>query len=314
MSSQLSLIENHDSCPVCGGHTHRLFLIERGYRLWKCSGCGLLWLWPMPSAQEHRRLEETGHYLAADGTVQTIVSGTPASYSQRDRVVNEEQLHLWNQFLQPMVKASRKPHARIFDIGCGGGGLLRLARDQGHEVWGCEMSAAKAELAAVFAGTKVMPSMFEEVRCPENYFDFVVAVDVLSHVLDPTSFFVKARTLLADGGTLVVVTGNGADARRPSEMGFGRTDWGLPEHLYFYSKGLVERLATPCGFELVRAESELQVDQALRCWTPATPRTTVKRLLKPVLRAFGGTHVLRTYLVHVKGKRHRSLRLAFRAV
>lgn len=75
------------------------------------------------------------------------------------------------------------PPARVLEVGCGGGQLLRHLRQKGYDVRGCELSP---ELVALHAGTEWEHAVFRASGTalpePDGSYDVVISSDVLEHV------------------------------------------------------------------------------------------------------------------------------------
>lgn len=106
---------------------------------------------------------------------------------------------------------------RILDFGCGTGWLGAGLSDLG-DVTGVDLSPASVDY-----GRKVHPEvtflvgdlLSVEIEGP---FDLAVSADVISHVADQQSFVDRVAELVAPGGTLVLMTQNGAIWRRNSQL------------------------------------------------------------------------------------------------
>jgi len=97
---------------------------------------------------------------------------------------------------------------RVLEVGCGKGefgGNLK----PGVEVWGIEPDP-KAAAAAREKMNRVLVGAYDEVsgEIPENYFDLVIANDVIEHMPDHDEFFVSIQRKMISGGRLVASVPN----------------------------------------------------------------------------------------------------------
>jgi len=88
------------------------------------------------------------------------------------------------------------PHEyRSLDFGSGLGMLVRLQRDQGIEAWGYD----------IYSTPK-----FAEAYClrdfPPGQFDLITCVEVLEHTTNPIEVLASLRSVLREGGVLVITT------------------------------------------------------------------------------------------------------------
>jgi ubiquinone/menaquinone biosynthesis C-methylase UbiE len=104
----------------------------------------------------------------------------------------------------------RLPGARVLDIGCGDGALVRLMAREGAEATGLEISEsqfAHARAASPAGNESYRVGRAEALPFDDNSFDVVVFFNSLHHV--PTSVqeraLVEAARVLVPGGHLLVV-------------------------------------------------------------------------------------------------------------
>jgi 2-polyprenyl-3-methyl-5-hydroxy-6-metoxy-1,4-benzoquinol methylase len=111
--------------------------------------------------------------------------------------------------------ASRGPSwrsSKVFDLGCGGGGLLAALAKAGLDVYGVDTSEssvvrAKQGLAAFGKDGQVSNEDFLDYVPPAK-FDAIVMDNVIEHIVPDTisDILEKCYANLADGGFLVVIT------------------------------------------------------------------------------------------------------------
>jgi len=90
---------------------------------------------------------------------------------------------------------------RIMDIGCGNGCLLHLAREEGWQVRGMELSADAAKAIKDDQGIEVDVANFLEYDNPDgDVYDVVVLRHVLEHLPDSILAMQKIGSLLRPGG------------------------------------------------------------------------------------------------------------------
>ncbi len=202
-----------------------------------CGGCGHEWLdatiaWTTTPAEAH-----LGLALQYDAD--------PEGERRRARA------------LLDVVARYRRPPGRLFDLGCGLGTLLRLAREDGWDVAGNDIVAGAVERLRAETGIDAQAGPLEELALPPASFDVVTAYCVLPHVPEPLGEARRIAALLAPGGVLV--------AEMPAP-GFYRwsakllarigVDWGVRNvyyagHRHAYSPRSLRALLDRAGLHVV---------------------------------------------------------------
>ncbi|HYW69562.1 MAG TPA: class I SAM-dependent methyltransferase, partial [Pyrinomonadaceae bacterium] len=95
----------------------------------------------------------------------------------------------------------------LLDVGTGSGLLPHLARAQGYEVEGTDLSRHVSETLPAKAGFAVHQGTIEEIKFERTY-DIITMLHVLEHTSNPLSTLRRAREILNDRGYLLVVVPN----------------------------------------------------------------------------------------------------------
>lgn len=286
-------------CDVCGapgellyeGVKDRLFGAEGKWNFRRCpeSGCGLVWLDPMPLEEDIGKayLSYYTHYDDAQrpadfashiyGRVRSSYVATKYGYRTSDD-------SRWNRilgllaYLNPIRRASfdgsvfwlnANPNGRLLEVGCGSGSMLKSMEGLGWRVEGVDFDPVAVDEAGkkcllVHLGT------LKEQEFAENSFDAIVMSHVIEHVHDPIDLLRECHRILRPGGLLNVVT--------PNAAGWGHriygADWrGMepPRHLRIFTLSSLLLVSTQAGFRdsacrsVVRANGILLASKMLRC-------------------------------------------------
>ena len=151
------------------------------YTLWRCCGCSLEFLWPLPEEIAPVRLYDLDYYrtnyLAYEAERRTQFVG----------------------FLDRMsVGGMAGP---IIDVGCGTGLLVSLARQRGYEAFGVEPSPAARQIAREHYGLELQACLAELARLQ---FRTAVFWQVLAHVADPVALLRESVGLLESHGRVIM--------------------------------------------------------------------------------------------------------------
>jgi len=261
-------------CIVCGGdgfqdafHAYDRSVPRADTFLYRrCRACSLLALSPVPGPEEAKAFypDDYGPHAGPHGALEGETDGGSAREGRpRDR-------RPWNRLaLRTLFATSWAPGSRVrrvlapagrlllrdlvlprggnrlLDVGCGAGSVLARHRALGWEVRGVEPSA-RGVAACRAAGLPVEQCDLLDAELPAERFDVVLLKHVVEHVRDPRAALARARSLLAPGGLLVVVT--------PNTAGIGLRAYGscwyaldAPRHIHLFDATNLRRLAESVG-------------------------------------------------------------------
>ena len=194
--------------PQIGFSTHEISQRRRP-ELWQCADCGS-WF------KQNALSPEQAHQLYSSGE-----SGSRWSSEDIGKLKCAEVLQA--------LDALARPSASVLDIGSSGGQLLDYFKARGCVTAGVEYSAA---CRPILEGKG--HGYFASIEEARGRFDVITAFDLIEHLYDVAGFFRRCGELLADGGALVLLTG---DIGSPSAR-LCRGKWWYvryPEHVVFPS-------------------------------------------------------------------------------
>lgn len=96
---------------------------------------------------------------------------------------------------------------RLLDVGCGAGQLVFVAKKNGWDARGIDLSTPAIEIARRFGAPCDVLDLFSPELDRER-FDVIVMSELVEHVPDPARFLRRASSLLAEGGIVYVTTPN----------------------------------------------------------------------------------------------------------
>jgi len=97
---------------------------------------------------------------------------------------------------------------RLLDVGCAEGAFLEIAREEGFDVVGTELSSHGASRTALRLGVPVHYGELPGARFSTGSFAAVTLWHVLERVLRPDETLAEARRILEPGGRLIVAVPN----------------------------------------------------------------------------------------------------------
>lgn len=241
VSSGLSL-PLPERCDICGEKNldryrepERLF---PAFRFYRCKACEFIFVFPAPDTPA------TAYYEAL----------TMPEFGAGERTWNGHYLDAINDY------AGGK--GRLLEIGFGNGSFLGLARDDGWETYGTELSVpllerARTELKLSNVGLGTIESLDYE----PGSFDVVCGFNFLEHVPDPRKTLEVIYRLLRPGGIIAVMCPNLAGIFHllmPQILGDNdplKITWCPPDHISYFNKTNLGMLLRSVGFTGIRDES-----------------------------------------------------------
>jgi 2-polyprenyl-3-methyl-5-hydroxy-6-metoxy-1,4-benzoquinol methylase len=141
---------------------------------------------------------------------------------------------------------------RLLDVGCAAGFFLEAARERGWSTFGLELSSFGAQHAREVLKLDVEQRSILEPPDGLGPFDVITLWDVIEHIDDPGRALRIVRRMIADGGRVLVSTGD----VRSWLARLTRSRWRLfadPTHLWFFDEDSLGRLLEQAGFRVVSA-------------------------------------------------------------
>lgn len=147
---------------------------------------------------------------------------------------------------------------KVLDVGCLGGRVSKLIKDQNNEVWGIEVNPTAAAVAEK-RGIRVKIADVEDgLPFEDAAFDVVNAGEVVEHLYDTKFFFMECRRVLKNDGLLIFTTPNLNSMENririvlggyPSMMGAYPEDH-FGDHVRVFNMKKIGELCRQTGFEL----------------------------------------------------------------
>jgi 2-polyprenyl-3-methyl-5-hydroxy-6-metoxy-1,4-benzoquinol methylase len=167
------------TCPICGSARAR----ELFTTIVQCSQCGLVRTqWEAVTADrlyDSSYFTERNQYLAEEAAFSAMF---------------EELITLTQHY---------KPSGQLLDVGCGPGLLLKVARQHGYQVRGCDIATWATQYARD-NGLDVQTGELESIHYPDREFDVVALNHALEHVRQPIELLREIRRILKEDGIVVV--------------------------------------------------------------------------------------------------------------
>jgi SAM-dependent methyltransferase len=234
-------------------HHGPVIVTADGYDVIDCEACGFRHIDPLFSQQELKKFYDGEFY-----------EKERADYFVR----MEEDKHWWmlryRHYYQ--LLEAHTPGRRILDIGSGPGQFLEAGQLRGWRALGFEPSRLAANYAAA-RGLEVVNDFFSAAGAQDRGpFDAISLSMVLEHVRDPIGLIEEARSLLAPGGLLLLVSPNDFN---PLQVSLWKTQgfapwWVNPKHhLNYFDLASGRRFMASRGFEILHQETSYPLEHFL---------------------------------------------------
>ncbi len=193
------MTETVKTCPLCGSGDSSLFDQREfhGYHVVNhlCLKCGLVFQSPRMAETELQEFYENGY--------RTVYQGQESPQA-RELAIQEARAQATLDFLPDHIKP-----ARILDIGCSAGNLLRQFQNRYRaKVSGIEPGKMYREYA-LSSGLEVYSSLEELQKSTPAPFELVSMMHVLEHLREPLQYLSQLRAeLLAPQGWLLLEVPN----------------------------------------------------------------------------------------------------------
>ena len=229
--------------------------IQKPEKVFKCNSCGLVF-----AMQDERPGYYTDRY---------------ARMADKDYAEEEEGRRRASVKILKRIE-KYKACGKLLDVGCANGFLLDEARRRGWEAHGVEPSKHATDYAKGKLNLNVKNGTVEEAAFPEGFFDAIVMLDVLEHLVAPKDTLLELRRILKNDGILYVST---PDIASFMSRALRAKWWGINKfHLFYFSKKTAKQMLDACGLRIKKYAPHVRIFSVdywvkrIRCYSGALYR------------------------------------------
>jgi len=231
------------TCNLCGSRDED-FLFHAPERIVRCRRCGLIYCNPRLDARSLREIYSRDYFVLEDQT-RGIDYKAYANYVKEEPVITRS-------MVRRMKKVERfcRTRGRVLDVGCATGFSLIAAGQRGWEAEGIECSEFCVQYARS-RGLTVHHGSLRDYPGKEGSLDAITMWDYLEHSPDPLGDLRAIRSLLKPGGITLLSIPN-VDSWSYRLLGKKWIGFKNIEHLYFFSRKTMEKLARRADLSMER--------------------------------------------------------------
>lgn len=153
-----------------------------------------------------------------------------------------------------------KDTGKLLEIGSSYGFFLNVAKDNGFDVCGVEISPDAVNYSQKKFGLKVFKGTLVSASLPSSNFDAVVMMDVLEHLTDPRRELQSVSRVLKRGGLLVIQVPNFESVM--AKITGSKWNWLLiPIHLFHFSPHSLEKFIKLQDFKILELRTYDRIDE-----------------------------------------------------
>lgn len=230
------------ACGLCGSARSRTKFEDGPFSVVTCEECELTYVTPrLRDASLIEHVYDEGYWT----------SGAAKSRGYTDyRADAPLYLKTYRRRLAVVRRHFERP-GRVLDVGCAAGYFLEVMRGEGWEIQGLEPSdPIRAAAAERLGEAHVRGGLLHEAGLEPSSFDLVTFWDVLEHIPDPVQALAHARTLLREGGRILIETQN-VDSRAAALLGKRWQHYKHAEHIYHFNPRTLDDVLRRAGLEAV---------------------------------------------------------------
>jgi len=176
-------------CNHCGHDDTRLVQqVDDTYRVVQCRSCGLVYTNPIPDL--HSLCDHYGENYYRD-------------WIEKQSRARER---MWRKRIREVMR--HKQGGRLLDVGCGLETFLMLAKGQGFQVQGTEVSSFITSQGREDEPPDIFRGELPEAQFPDKRFDVITLWHSLEHMPDPKRNLMEVHRIMKDDGLLVIAVPN----------------------------------------------------------------------------------------------------------
>ena len=156
-----------------------------------------------------------------------------------------------------------KPESWVCEVGCGGGGALKVFQDNGYNVAGCDYDSVVMEMGKQRGVKNLYYGSLDAIESGLSpiKFDLIYLHHVFEHLNDPVAFLENCQKYLSPSGKIIIVV---PDLRRIDQFGHPSAIGNLLmylhiAHKYNFSYEGIQRLCKRAGYSATKLHPDPKI-------------------------------------------------------
>lgn len=186
------------SCSLCQQSNLEVKYKLSKFNILRCKNCGLLTRDIILNKKESEDLYKKGYFCKLQKDY--FSAGMSRNMVDSLRVID------FKERLRKIKKFGNIEKGKILDIGCATGIFLKIAKDDGWQTYGVEISRFAGDFAKNTYRLEVFIGELKQAKYKSNTFDVATGFDFIEHVEDPRELIREVKRILKPRGYIVLQT------------------------------------------------------------------------------------------------------------
>lgn len=155
--------------------------------------------------------------------------------------------------IKDVVKFILPEGDNLLDIGCSVGNLMLIAKDKYEKIYGIDISeAALSKAKKLGYKTKKVDLDSDPIPFKDNFFDCVVCLEFIEHLMESEKLLIEMKRVLKPGGTAILSAPNIRFLKYLYNLAVRGTfrDRMWAGHIRFFTYRDMIKLTKSCGFKI----------------------------------------------------------------
>lgn len=229
------------TCFICRSKKTMLFLRTKERSLYQCGNCNLIFVWPIPDRKDLKQLYGEEYFNLQKEKVE--ITGY--------RSYQDIMPLLTPYFRKKLTRAGQLlgKKGKLLDIGCALGLFLEIAKADGWDVLGLDISSYAVKEVRK-RGIKAVNCDLFNAKLKKNSFDLVTIFQTIEHDSNPVRLLREIKRILKPGGVLIITTPNAKGL--PSQLlGKRWHGWRRRSHLFWLDKNNLKLALDTVGLKII---------------------------------------------------------------